>query len=292
MSIKLIASDMDGTLLDHQSHLSQENIDVIRKLSEKNVEFLICSGRDFEDAKTIMAPSGIACSYICLSGAAVYDEHGTMMTRIPLTPENVESSAGILDKYHISMDIMASHGRYSTFPREEKFLQVCGFLNGRKKEPGPISEEVKQAARERLSSVTFIKSIKEIPEDVTIFKICCDGLEEETVVKLKEEFKAYPDLAAASSFPTNIELTNSQAQKGNALKAYAEMKGISLEDVMVLGDSDNDLSMFTPEFGWTVAMANAMPCIRDAAKYHTKSNVENGVAYAIETYVLSRNGDL
>lgn len=292
MSIKLIASDMDGTLLDHQSHLSQENIDAIRRLSEKNVEFLICSGRDFEDAKAIMAPSKLACSYICLSGASVYDEKGNMITRIPLTQKNLEVSERILDKYHAYMDILTSHGHYSTCPRDEKFRQICGFLNGRNKEPGPVSEEVKLDAKERLASVTFIESLREIPEDVTIFKLCCDGLEEETVVKLKEEFKAYPDLAAASSFPTNIELTNSQAQKGNALKAYAEMKGISLEDVMVLGDSDNDLSMFTPEFGWTVAMANAMPCIRDAAKYHTKSNVENGVAYAIETYVLSRNGNL
>lgn len=291
MSIKLIASDMDGTLLDHQSHLSQENIDAIRKLSQRNVEFLICSGRDFEDASTIMAPAKVDLSYICLSGAAVYDETGKMITRIPLTLDNLEVSERILDSYHATMDILTSHGRYTTCSKEEKFHQVCGFLNGRKKEPGPVSEEVKKAARERLACVTFIGSLKEIPEDVTIFKICSDGLEEETVVKLKEEFKAYPDLAAASSFPTNIELTNSKAQKGNALKAYAEKKGISLEDVMVLGDSDNDLSMFTPEFGWTVAMANAMPCIRYAAKYHTKSNVENGVAYAIETYVLSRNGD-
>jgi len=59
--------------------------------------------------------------------------------------------------------------------------------------------------------------------------------------------------------------------------------------VMVLGDSDNDLSMFTPEFGWTVAMENAMTCIREAAKYHTKSNAEDGVAWAIRRLVFQEN---
>ena len=55
---------------------------------------------------------------------------------------------------------------------------------------------------------------------------------------------------------------------------------------MVLGDSDNDLSMFTQDFGWTVAMSNSMPCILEAARYRTLSNEEDGVAWAIRTYVF------
>ena len=55
---------------------------------------------------------------------------------------------------------------------------------------------------------------------------------------------------------------------------------------LVLGDSDNDLSMFTPEFGWTVAMGNAQDCLKAVAKYETKSNREDGVAFAIRKYAL------
>lgn len=286
MSIRLIASDMDGTLLDHTSRIPEANIDAIKRVTSRNVEFLICSGRDYMDAKSIMEPAGVSLSYICLSGAVVYDQEGSQLTSIPLTTENQAVTARILKKYHAYMDILTSKGRYTTCPEEEKFLQVCYFLNGRRKNSGPVSEEVKTAARERLLGTVYIKSLEDIPEDVTIYKICSDDLREDTVEKLKEEFSAFPELAAASSFPTNIELTNSLAQKGNALKAYARLKGISLEDVMVLGDSDNDLSMFTPDFGWTVAMENAMPCISNAAKYHTKSNEEAGVAWAIDHYVL------
>ena len=138
----------------------------------------------------------------------------------------------------------------------------------------------------RIEGTTFVSSLRELPQEETVFKICGNGLPVEKVTALKEAFSVCPDLAAASSFPTNIELTNCGAQKGHALKAYAERKGISLDNVMVLGDSDNDLSMFTPEFGWTVAMENSMSCILDAAKYRTKSNAEDGVAWAIRNFVF------
>ena len=65
------------------------------------------------------------------------------------------------------------------------------------------------------------------------------------------------------------------------LKEYIESLGYTMDEVMALGDSLNDYSMLSMDFGATVAMANAVPEIRRAAKYITKSNVEFGVAYAI-----------
>ena len=150
-------------------------------------------------------------------------------------------------------------------------------------------DEIQAAARERMDSMTFIRDLSEIPGATDIYKICGNDLDCNLVIRMKQAFGDYPDLAAASSFPNNIELTNTAAQKGSALKTYAAAKGISLEDVMVLGDSDNDISMFTPEFGWTVAMANSMDCIRERAKYITKSNAEDGVAWAIRKYVFGED---
>ena len=85
----------------------------------------------------------------------------------------------------------------------------------------------------------------------------------------------------ASSFETNLEITDVKAQKGPVLKEYIESLGYSMDEVMVLGDSLNDLSMISMDFGATVAMENAVPEVRRAAKYITKSNEELGVAYAI-----------
>ena len=287
MSIRLIASDMDGTLLTPQGTVSQASIDAVHELAGTGIEFLICSGRDYHDARTIMEACNITCSYICLSGAAVYDQFGTILAEIPLTPQNIHDIERILKEQKTEMDILTSHGRYTTASKKQKIKELFSFLSGENGFPVTITRELKTAVKKRAASTAFISSLSEIPENETIFKICGNGLPPHKVALLKKIFSDYPDLAAASSFPTNIELTNRAAQKGPALKAYANLKGISPDDIMVLGDSDNDLSMFTPEFGWTVAMANAMPCIRDAAKYHTKSNIEDGVAWAIRNYVLS-----
>lgn len=229
---------------------------------------------------------GISCNYICLSGAAVYGDGGKLLVDLPLTPENIATIDRILSEHGAYMDILSSDGRYSTESRESKMAGLCHFFNGRKPLTEIIPEEIKKAAEKRISMVKFVKSIRDVPAEVKIHKICSNHLPEELVIRLKKIFSSCPDIAAASSFRDNIELTNAAAQKGLALKEYARLKGIALEDVMVLGDSDNDLSMFTPEFGWTVAMGNAMPCIRDNAKYHTKSNAEDGVAWAIRKYVF------
>ena len=85
----------------------------------------------------------------------------------------------------------------------------------------------------------------------------------------------------ASSFKTNLEITAVEAQKGPVLKQYIESLGYTMDEVMVLGDSLNDYSMLSMDFGVTVAMENAMPEVKTVSKYITKSNEEFGVAYAI-----------
>lgn len=289
MSIRLIASDMDGTLLNPQTNISKANVDAIRRLEPAGIEFLICSGRDYQEAKAVMDACDITCSYICLSGAAVYSQDGELLSEIPLTSQNLADIDRILTEQQADMDILTSYGRYTTATKERKLNELYSFLKKKFSSTASISKELEAAVQMRMESTTFISSLKELPEDSDVFKICSNGIPVQKAAELKEIFADYPDLAAASSFPDNIELTNQAAQKGLILKAYAEQKGISLKDVMVIGDSDNDLSMFTPEFGWTVAMENAMPCIRDAAKYHTKSNTEDGVAWAIRKLVFQEN---
>jgi Cof subfamily protein (haloacid dehalogenase superfamily) len=280
---------MDGTLLNPQTNISKANIDAIRRLERAGIEFLICSGRDYQDAKSVMETCDITCAYICLSGAAVYNREGETLSEIPLTSHNLADIEQVLSEQQADMDILTSRGRYTTAARKRRTDQLYSFLKDKFGSHALASQELEAAVQNRIESMTFISSLKKLPEDTVVFKICSNGLPVHKTARLKEIFADYPDLAAASSFPDNIELTNQAAQKGSALKAYAKYKGISLKDVMVLGDSDNDLSMFTPEFGWTVAMENAMACIHKAAKYRTSSNAEDGVARAIDRLVFEKD---
>lgn len=99
--------------------------------------------------------------------------------------------------------------------------------------------------------------------------------------RIRRRLEENSDIAIASSFISNLEITDVKAQKGPVLKKYIESLGYNMDEVMVFGDSLNDLSMLSMDFGATVAMENAVPEVKQAAKYITKSNDENGVAYAI-----------
>ena len=109
--------------------------------------------------------------------------------------------------------------------------------------------------------------------------------------ELKQRLEQNKEIAVASSFPTNLEITDVKAQKGPVLKEYIESLGYTMDEVMALGDSLNDLSMIEMDFGATVAMANAEPEVKDAAKYITKSNTEFGVAYAIDRLLENQRAE-
>lgn len=286
--IRLVAVDMDGTLLNSQSAISSKNKQAILKLQDAGAEFIICTGRFYPDAYEILQEAGISCGFICLSGASIYDVEGNQLKNLPFTREQLDILVKLFDSHKLSMDFLTSEGSYTSFAKEEKLVYWQSIME-RKYAPDCTPKKAKEMAVSRLESVCFMEQSSDIFKfNLEVYKICIDNLPEETVCRLKEEFLNYPQFAAASSFPTNIEITDVKAQKGIALKTYAESKGISDSEIMVLGDSDNDLSMFTMEFGYPVAMENAMDCIRQAAKYHTLSNDEDGVAHAIETYVLSK----
>lgn len=106
--------------------------------------------------------------------------------------------------------------------------------------------------------------------------------------EIEGKIQKNPNLAVASSFANNLEITDAKAQKGPVLKEYIESLGYTMDEVMVFGDSMNDYSMFSMDFGATVAMENADERIKAVAKYVTKSNIEDGVAYTIEQYLENR----
>ncbi len=220
MSIRLIASDMDGTLLNPQTNISKANVDAIRRLERAGIEFLICSGRDYQEAKAVMDACDITCSFICLSGAAVYSQDGEILSEIPLTSQNLADIDRILTEQQTGMDILTSGGRYTTTPKERKLNEIYSFLKKKFNTSSHISKELEAAVQMRMESTTFISSLKELPEDSDVFKVCSNGLPVQKAAELKEIFEDYTDLAAASSFPDNIELTNQAAQKGLVLKAY------------------------------------------------------------------------
>ena len=100
-----------------------------------------------------------------------------------------------------------------------------------------------------------------------------------------EYLKAFPELHAVTGGGHNLEISQKTASKGNALRMFAERMGVDVAQTMAFGDTQNDISMIRAA-GFGVAMGNATEDVKEAADYVTRTNEEDGVAYALEKLVL------
>ncbi|MCI9307429.1 MAG: HAD hydrolase family protein, partial [Lachnospiraceae bacterium] len=136
---------------------------------------------------------------------------------------------------------------------------------------------------ERMDTTKVVKNFQELNNTgVPVYKLFLFSDDREMLAEIDKELAKQKQIAVSSSFPTNLEITDVRAQKGPVLKEYIESLGYQMEEVMTFGDSRNDESMLSMDFGATIAMANADEELKKVAKYITKSNVELGVAYVIE----------
>ena len=114
-----------------------------------------------------------------------------------------------------------------------------------------------------------------------IFKIVTKSVDIENLHEAKDETKEIKGVSSVSTSKAYIEANAWQAQKGTALKEYAKEHGIKLEEVIAIGDNENDTSMLEIAEIQSIAMGNAVEDIKKICKYETKRNDEDGVAYVI-----------
>lgn len=275
--IRLVASDMDGTLLGQDGRISDRTAQTIRQMRASGCEFVVCTGRGYEDARRPLEEQAIDCDVICMNGAKVCDRTGNAIFKQELSYEQVRAvltcrEAGML------FDFMTNEGSVTISTREE-FRR--GFEEGiLLPMAGGISFEIIE------SKFRFISESELFAGDLEIFKMSVMSREEDALMRVRKKLLKDPSFAVVSSDETNLEITNSSAQKGIALLKYAQSHGIQLREILVVGDSENDRSMLELPLGYTLAMANGMELAKKTARCQTRSNAEDGVAYAIETLVL------
>lgn len=277
--IKLVAVDMDGTLLNTQGRVSDRNADAIRQLQERGIEVVVCTGRSYEDAAAPVREQGLRCDVICMNGSAVFDKDGRQIQKSPLTRSQMEDILNCCKDDKVIFDFMTNQGSY-TIATEEEF-KMC--FESDILLPASVKHEYEQIrSRFHLTTREDLLSM-----GLEFYKVSVIHGNPFILEKIRGALKRCHGLAAASSYHTNIEITSRTAQKGIALTEYALERGIGYREMMAIGDSENDYSMLSLQLAYTVAMENAMESIKKIAKCQTRSNVEDGVAYAIETLILS-----
>ena len=280
--IKVIASDMDGTLLNSQNEITEENVKAILKAEELGISFIITTGRMYDGVKPFADKHGLKCKYILMNGAEFRDENGDLIESINLDKSIIKDILNILKEQNLVVELYTDDGVYTPNTKEEVLEQMTYRVQYFQKVED--YDKAVEVAKERdiFKTLKYIDDIdKFLDGSIKVRKIITFNGDFELIENTKKILNnKISGLSVLSSFVNNIEITDKKAQKGYILRKVTEDMGIKNEEVMALGDSFNDYSLFT-EFEKAYAMENAIDEIKAIAKNTTDTNDNSGVAKAI-----------
>ncbi|RBA03767.1 Cof-type HAD-IIB family hydrolase [Staphylococcus arlettae] len=279
--INLIATDMDGTLLNAAHEISEENINAIHYAQSLGITVVIATGRAFYEASTPVAQTDLKVPYICLNGAEVRDESFNISSTSNLNRELIDRITGELNSEDIYYQIYTNIGIYTENP--ERDLEIYIDIAERAGQQADV-EKIKAGIQKRIDNGTLkvvenYDKIKETPGEI-VMKILAFDSDLEKIDRVSAKLAESGSLAVSSSSRGNIEITHADAQKGIALATIAEKLHIDMDNVMAIGDNLNDISMLE-RVGYPVAMSNGTEEVKAASKYITETNENSGVGKAI-----------
>jgi len=263
--IRLVAIDLDGTLLDRNIQVSPRAIAAIRSAVAQGVIVTLATGRMFASAVIFARQIGLDVPLITYNGGLI---------RSALTGETLFHQPVPVDAAVDILSLFYHHNWYIQSYVEDK-LYV-----------DQLDEHALRYAR--LSKITPIAIGKKLYTMKAAPTKLLGITEPDNVLPLIDKIgQLFPDrVYATSSKDGYVEMMHPTVNKGNALAFLADKLKIDQTQVMAIGDSLNDTDMLTYA-GFGVAMDNAAPEVKAVAQAVTSSNDEEGVAAAIEKYVLN-----
>ncbi len=289
--IKLIASDMDGTLLNSRHEIDEENIEAIRNAEEAGIVFAISTGREYDNVKPFLKKHNIRCQCVLMNGAEYRDEDGNILEVINIETGIAAKIIDILNKDKVSARIFTNRGVYTSDTKDEALKEMT--YRTLAFNPEMSLEEAREEAQKQpyFVQLKYIDDMDEfLNSGIEIRKFVAFHKDIDLIDSMKKEIGKITGIAVSSSFKDNIEITHMTAQKGIILAKVAQKMGFDKNEVMVIGDSYNDYSMFEV-FEESVAMENAVPEIKKIAKYITDTNDNIGVAKAINKILSEKNNN-
>lgn len=273
MSIRLIALDLDGTLLDSHKKLTERNRKALETCIARGIHIVPCTGRTVKGIpEEVTSIPGVRYA-ITVNGGMIEDmQTGRVLDSHRLNKETALDVIGLVTDRHVMYDayidgIGISEDRFYNHLEEYRICPEIQKLIKVTRRPVPnIIEYVKQWGGE-IDKVNFFFS----------------DMEERA--EIRDILRKRSDILVSSSQVNNLEINALGAAKGEALLRLAAILGVKPEETMACGDGDNDLSMIRMA-GIGVAMANGEAELRELADHVTASNDESGVAQAIEALVL------
>lgn len=276
MKYKLLVTDMDGTFLNSKKEITQETQIAVDRLIENGIELIFASGRHPALLKEYPKRLGIDTPVIGCNGGIIKNfKTGEILYMSEMNIDSVIKIIEIANRYNVDFWIYEKDNIY--YNREIDRVRKHLEFN-------------KTASKDDIipmKKFTGISDLTESPRKVLKVLFILIG-HEDAKEKLFSEFAKIPDIEFCQSDSVLIDVMNKGISKGSAVKLYAEKKGIRSEEIIAIGDNDNDTSMIEYA-GLGIAMGNAEEDTKKASQYVTKDCDSNGFGEAVDKIL---NGEL
>ena len=264
-NIKLIVSDIDGTILNEKCECSLRVRSALQKAIEKGVRVVLATGRMFMGADPVRESLGLETPVICYQGAMVRQGNNILYQN----PVNHSLAREIIN-----------------ISRQEGF-----HLNLYNNDTLIVEDDNKQYMKDytqgRFTTYEVVKSFDDV-ELGDVSKLLCITYNEDEIINLQKELSKQFEgkLAIVRSHKYYLEFTDIKATKGNAMNFLKNLWNIETQEVFASGDQDNDYDLLK-NAGVKIAMGNASEKLKSIADYICPTINEDGLAVAIEKYVLN-----
>lgn len=275
MKYKMIAMDMDGTLLTTDKEVSNRSKEVLKKAADAGIKLVVCTGRIFTSAWAYADIIGTKAPIIASNGAYIREKDRDEVVYMKNLPKEEIIKAVKITKEHGFCPFLFS---YNTVFAEKVIFTAR--IYEKQNESLPEDKKVKLVVTDNLEKV-----IEKKHEEILKIVVVSEMDEIEKLNKLRREITDNVDASIAASMPNNFEIMPKGISKGKGVKILGDIYGISAEETICIGDNENDISMIEYA-GCGVAMGNGTDALKSAADYVTDTNDNDGVAKAIEKLVF------
>ncbi|WP_394231677.1 Cof-type HAD-IIB family hydrolase [Niallia oryzisoli] len=283
--IKLLALDLDGTLLDKGKYISKRNIDAILAAKQKGIEVVIATGRANFDAQNLFKDFPFTPWIIGTNGATIHNPSGELFHSVPLEKSLAISMLKVLEENHLYYEAFIEGEICAPQYGQKLLFEEIAQLKKTEPEIDLDHFQLEVEIQFGQSEFHFISSYQKLVEtNSEIYNILAYSFDEDKLKNGWSQFSDIPNITIVQSGVHNFHLQHNQASKGNALTILARKLQIDLVDCAAVGDNYNDLSMLEIA-GLSAAMGNADKEIQEVCDFVTKSNNEDGVAYFIEAFL-------
>ncbi len=279
MKYKMLVMDMDYTLLNKQKEVSERNKLAVQRAIEKGVHVVVATGRIYTSARVYGKLLGVNTPIIASNGAIIRIASFNDPVHFDKTiyRNNLKTEA-ILEMIRLShrYDLFCHLFSEDTIFAEKlaniskRYTEWNQFLNEADRVKIRIVEDLAEAVTAEAGG--FVKAVV-VDED------------SEKISGIRNDILKTGLVSASQSLRDNVEVMNKDVSKGNAVKFLVDMYGIRREEVIAIGDNENDVSMIEYA-GLGIAMENADETLLKAADFVTGHYERDGVADAIERFIL------